>query len=130
MSYRASGGNAHTPPRSAALCATSQFLGVERCRAARGVVSQGLSRELAQRILRGRELVAPVLLVPELFEEPVSDAILFFGRQRRKFGNGRIERSGHDVSIPNVGGAAQQRLHLTAAVRARLIRSVQCGRRG
>jgi len=63
------------PPRSAALCATSQFLGVERCRAARVVVSQGLSRELAQRILRGRELVTPVLLVPELFAVDTLDCL-------------------------------------------------------
>src|ERR1039457_7673307 len=76
-----------TPPRSAASCAISQLLGVEHRRAASGVVSEGFGREIAQRLLRGFELVVPVLFVPELCEEPVPDAILFIGRQCCQFSN-------------------------------------------
>ena len=75
--------------------------------------------------------MAPMLFIAEFFQEPVPDAILFFGRQRGEFRDRRIQRSGHDVSIPNVASAAQQRLHPTAAAPAvSALAKIVRGRRG
>ncbi len=47
-------------------------------------------------------------VITELVEQPVRNTVLFFRRQRRKLGDGSIQCSSHEMSIPNRGKAAQQ----------------------
>ena len=72
-----------TLPRSAAWRATSQLLGVESRGSASRAVGSGFSRKFAQGVLRGIELVGPVLLIAKFVEQPARDPVLLLGRQSR-----------------------------------------------
>lgn len=75
--------------------AISQLVGVELSRSAGRSVGTRLGSEPAKRVLRGGELPSPMLIVAELVEQPLRDAVLFVGRQRRQLRESCVQSTSH-----------------------------------